>query len=261
MTKRISLLVVDDDNEIRNLLAQSLEMEGYEVDSAPDASVMMQKLSMRSFDLIIMDLMMPGEDGISATRRLRATSDTPIIMLTAKGEDIDRILGLEMGADDYVTKPFNTRELVARIRAVLRRGTMEETEKITSTEVLVFDRWYVNLVRRELCDVDGKVRELTSGEFDLLKIFVQAPGTVLSREALVRETKDRNLHAFDRSIDIQISRLRKKIEKDPRAPTLIKTIRSEGYMLTAQVRLETKPAVNEGSSESEQAHLANASGP
>lgn len=233
--QRDRLLIVDDDEDIRELLSHSLETEGFETQVSSNPADMRATLATYTPDLIIMDLMMPGEDGISATRTLRASSSIPVIMLTAKGEDLDRIIGLEMGADDYVSKPFNVRELVARIRAVLRRHRHQSDPQVTRQNLLKFEDWKIDLVKRELWSPVGEYVELTSGEFDLLKALLLESGTVMSREALLEKTKSRQLHAFDRSIDIQISRLRNKIEKDPKNPTLIKTIRSGGYMLTAQV--------------------------
>lgn len=233
--QRDRLLIVDDDEDIRELLSHSLETEGFETQVSSNPADMRATLATYTPDLIIMDLMMPGEDGISATRTLRASSSIPVIMLTAKGEDLDRIIGLEMGADDYVSKPFNVRELVARIRAVLRRHRHQSDPQVTRQNLLKFEDWKIDLVKRELWSPVGEYVELTSGEFDLLKALLLESGTVMSREALLEKTKSRQLHAFDRSVDIQISRLRNKIEKDPKNPTLIKTIRSGGYMLTAQV--------------------------
>lgn len=235
MAVQDTLILVDDDADIRELLSAALEVEGFAVRACADTEAMDAALAQGPVDLILMDLMMPGEDGISATRRLRLSSDTPIIMLTAKGDDLDRIIGLEIGADDYVPKPFNTRELIARIRAVLRRSRHVKAESSASAqEILAFDRWRVDMMTRELRDEMGSLCNLTSGEFELLKIFIQSPGEVLTREDLLQQTKGRQLHALDRSIDIQISRLRTKIEENPKKPKLIKTVRSSGYTLAAQ---------------------------
>ena len=233
------LILCDDDTEIRELLSAALQKEGFDVVTTETPEALRKALQDNPFDLIIMDLMMPGEDGITATRTLRLTSQIPLIMLTAKGEDIDRIIGLEIGADDYVAKPFNTRELIARIRAVLRRhrtNSADDQNKAPSHGPYHFEGWHLDSAKRTLYDGDGEQVDLTSGEFDLLLVFVCSPGRVLSRDYLLERTKGRLLHAFDRSVDIQVSRLRNKIEIDPKHPDLIKTIRNSGYMLTAQVK-------------------------
>ena len=185
------------------------------------------------FDLIVLDLMLPGEDGLSICRRLRAATRIPIVMLTAVAEDTDRIIGLEIGADDYLTKPFNPRELLARIRAVLRRAEAPLPHPEGST--LVFAGWRLDPARRELRDPDGVLVELTAGGFDLLAAFVARPRRVLSRDRLLDLTKGRDAQPFDRSIDVQVSRLRRKIEADPKKPEVIKTVRSGGYIFTLPV--------------------------
>ena len=228
------IMLVDDDAEIRDLLSRALAGEGFEVATAKNPEHMRSQLCRFSPDLILMDLMMPGEDGITATRKLRDESNIPLIMVSAKGEDVDRIIGLEIGADDYVAKPFNTRELTARIRAVLRRHREDTHTQAGDEGVMRFGDWTVDLAKREVYRGDI-LTDLTSGEFDLLKVFILSPGKVLSRDFLLERTKGRQLHAFDRSVDIQVSRLRNKIEETPKTPKLIKTIRSGGYMLTAQV--------------------------
>lgn len=232
------ILLVDDDVEIRDLLGSALRAEGFDVRTCPDTTEMRKALSAAPADLIVMDLMMPGEDGITATRALRAESQIPIIMLTAKGDEVDRIIGLEIGADDYMAKPFNTRELVARIRSVLRRHRFESSGVGVDRAIYRFESWALDVGKRELKDGDGNLVDLTSGEFELLKVFVLSPGRVLSREYLLEQTKGRQLHAFDRSVDIQVSRLRNKVEEDAKNPKMIKTIRSGGYMLTAQVETD-----------------------
>lgn len=232
---RERILLVDDDGELRGLLAQGLRKEGFEVETASNPEAMRALMPRFKPDLITMDLIMPGEYGITATRTLRQTSDVFVIILTAKGEDLDRIIGLEMGADDYVAKPFNTRELVARIRAVLRRGRRSSSRTAPERETVTFEGWTADMFKRLLYTPDGNLCDLTSGEFDLLRVLLESPGQVLSRSHLLERTKGRQLQAFDRSVDIQISRLRNKMEIDPKAPDLIKTIRSSGYMLTAAV--------------------------
>ena len=235
MAEKDRLLLVDDDEDIRDLLTHSLELEEFEIRAAANPKDMQRILKEFVPDLIIMDLMMPGEDGISATRNLRFKSNIPVIMLTAKGEELDRIIGLEVGADDYILKPFNMRELTARIRAVLRRHRFQASSEANRHNLLSFEGWTIDLLKRQLLNSSGDICILTSGEFDLLRVLVTNAGQVLSREILFQKTKSRELHAFDRSVDIQVSRLRNKIEKDPKNPNLIKTIRSGGYMLTAQV--------------------------
>ena len=227
------ILIVDDDREIRHLTGRYLGKHGFRVDSAADARAMDRKLRDGRFDLIVLDLMLPGEDGLSICRRLRAATGIPIVMLTAVAEDTDRIIGLEIGADDYLTKPFNPRELLARIRAVLRRA--EGPTPDPPDGALAFAGWRLDTARRELRDPDGVLVELTAGEFDLLAALVERPRRVLSRDRLLDLTKGRDAQAFDRSIDVQVSRLRRKIEADPKKPELIKTVRSGGYIFTRPV--------------------------
>jgi two-component system, OmpR family, response regulator len=227
-----NILVVDDDHEIRELLSVFLQRHGYRVGVAADGRAMRERLDSASFDLIVLDLMLPGEDGLSVCRRLRAESDLPVIMLTALGEDTDRIVGLEMGADDYLPKPFNPRELLARIKAVLRRGGAAARG---GSGVLRFAGWRLDPGRRELRGEGDVLVPLTTGEFDLLVALAEHPQRVLSRDQLLDLTKGREAGPFDRSVDIQISRLRRKIEADPREPTLIRTVRGGGYQFTATV--------------------------
>lgn len=229
------ILVVDDDREIRDLTARFLRKHGFRVDDAANAKEMDAQLADGSFDLIVLDLMMPGEDGLSICRRLRADTAIPIIMLTALGEETDRIVGLEMGADDYLPKPFNPRELLARIKAVLRRGGDFRSPLPMAGRQLIFEGWNLDLTKRELRDPEGALVSLTAGEFDLLVSLAERPQRVLSRDALLDLTRGREAGAFDRSVDVQLSRLRRKIEDDPKEPTLIKTVRGGGYMFTAAV--------------------------
>jgi two-component system OmpR family response regulator len=185
---------------------------------------------------VVLDIMMPGEDGLSLCRHLRATSEVPVIMLTAMAEDTDRVIGLEMGADDYVVKPFNPRELLARVRAVLRRAnSLPQQRAQVDAETLRFDRWQLSVARRELIGEDGVAIPLSTAEFLLLSALLAHPRMVLSRDQLLDLTRGRSAAAFDRSIDNQVSRLRKKIEANPREPALIKTVWGGGYMLTAEV--------------------------
>jgi two-component system OmpR family response regulator len=229
------LLVVDDDREIRDLLQRFLTRHGYRVDVAADGRAMQRLLDHGRFDLVVLDLMLPGEDGLAVCRRLRATTRLPIIMLTALAEETDRIIGLELGADDYLTKPFNPRELLARIRAVLRRV---ETAEPRAGIVWRFAGFRLDPARRELHDPGGAVVPLTAGEHELLLALVARPQRVLSRDQLLDLTKGRAAQPFDRSIDVQLSRLRRKIERDPKAPELIKTVRGGGYVLAVPVSRE-----------------------
>lgn len=230
------ILVVDDHSEIRDLLKRFLEQHGLRVSCARDGKEMKRLLEEREFDLLVLDLMMPGEDGLTLCRELRVKSNLPIIMLTAMGEETDRIIGLEMGADDYLAKPFNPRELLARIKAVMRR-TQAETQPAaeTLTQDLRFDRWLLDVNRRELVDEDGVGLSLSTAEFDLLKVFLERPQRVLSRDQLLDLARGREAVAFDRAIDTLVSRLRRKLERDPKNPELIKTIWGGGYMFSADV--------------------------
>jgi two-component system OmpR family response regulator len=228
------ILVVDDDREIRDLLARFLAKHALRVSVAKDGPEMMRLLDERSFDLVVLDLMMPGEDGLSLCKRLRAKSALPVIMLTAMGEDTDRIVGLEVGADDYMAKPFNPRELLARIKAVLRRGAQRTDTQPESTR-LRFAGFTLDVEARRLNNAEGMEIDLTGGEYDLLLVLLDHPGRVLTRDQLLDLTRGRLAGPVDRSVDIQISRLRKKIEIDAKEPALIKTVRGGGYVLTCPV--------------------------
>ncbi|MDD4886621.1 MAG: two-component system response regulator OmpR [Thiomonas sp.] len=226
------LMVVDDDARIRDLLRRYLSQEGYEVFVAEDSKAMSRIMVKERFDLIVLDLMLPGEDGLSICKRLRASKDqTPIIMLTAKGEDVDRIIGLEVGADDYLPKPFNPRELLARISAVLRRQPSPELPGAPSREdeTVVFGPFSLDLARRELSK-NGEVISLTTGEFAMLKALVRHPRQPLSRDRLAELARGRDYEAFDRSLDVAISRLRKIIETDAAHPRYIQTVWGVGYV-------------------------------
>jgi two-component system OmpR family response regulator len=233
------ILVVDDHQEIRDLVARHLKKEGFRVDTAADGKAMWRILVDARIDLIVLDLMLPGEDGLALCRKLRAEKPTaviPIIMLTAKGEEIDRVLGLEMGADDYMAKPFSARELVARIKAVLRRSQgPAAAEEVEAAERLRFAGWTLDVAARHLEAADGTLVPLSTGEYDLLMAFVQRPGRVLNRDQLLDLTRGRSAAPFDRSIDTQVSRLRKKIEPDAKDPTLVKTVWGGGYVFTPAV--------------------------
>ena len=229
-------LIVEDDREISNLVTRFLTTHGLRISVAPDGRSMDRILSDSRIDLVVLDIMLPGEDGLSLCQRLRAKSNVPIVILTALGDESDRILGLEMGADDYIAKPFNTRELLARIRAVLRRvSSLPENPLPTKSSVLSFEGWQLDLALRQLHAPDGTRIVLTSGEFDLLVAFCQHPQRVLTRDQLLDLTAGRTARNFDRSIDIRISRLRRKIEEDPREPKIIATVRSGGYFFAAAV--------------------------
>ena len=226
------IMVVDDDTRIRDLLRRYLTQEGFDVLLAEDGKALTRIMVRETADLIVLDLMMPGEDGLSICRRLRASGDiTPIIMLTAKGEDIDRIVGLEVGADDYLGKPFNPRELLARIQAVLRRRPTPEVPGAPSTEneVVRFGPFVFNLGARTL-HRDGQELTLTTGEFAMLKSLVRHPRVPLSREKLAQLSRGREFEPFDRSLDVQVSRLRKLIEVDAAQPRLIQTVWGVGYV-------------------------------
>ncbi|MGE0420351.1 MAG: response regulator [Acetobacteraceae bacterium] len=237
MTTAPHVLIVDDHQEIRDLVARLLTKEGFRTSVAADGKAMRKVLADGRIDLILLDLMLPGEDGLSLCRSVRADSDVPIIMLTAKGEEVDKVIGLELGADDYLPKPFGSRELIARIRAVLRRGRPEAGRGAKPPEVkrYRFDRWELNAETRDLLRSDGVTVPLSTGEYDLLLALVERPQRVLSREQLLDLARGRAAVAFDRSIDTQVSRLRRKLEADPSDPRLIKTIWGGGYMFTPQV--------------------------
>jgi two-component system OmpR family response regulator len=218
------ILVVDDHAEIRDLLKRFLEQHGFKVTCARDGKEMKRLLENGHFTLLVLDLMLPGEDGLTLCRDLRARSSLPVVMLTAMGEEMDRIIGLEMGADDYLAKPFNPRELLARIKAVLRRANLMPDVQEALPERLHFDHWQLDLSRRELVDELGVAISLSTAEFDLLKVFLERPKRVLSRDQLLDMARGREAQAFDRAIDTLVSRLRRKLEVDPKKPELIKTV-------------------------------------
>lgn len=226
------VLVVDDDPGIRDVLIDYLARQGFDARGAADGREMDQALTRDPADVVVLDLMMPGEDGLSICRRL-AEAGPPVIMLSAMGEDTDRIVGLEIGAADYLPKPCNPRELLARIRAVLRRSG--ERRPRPGGQAVRFAGWRLDLVRRELTSVSGSVSPLSSGEFHLLRVFVERPGRVLTRDQLMDLARGPSAETFDRAIDVQISRLRKKLD-DGSGRDLIETVRGEGYRLSAEVR-------------------------
>ena len=236
MAQSPHILLVEDDREIRTLVSRFLSANEFRVSTAGDGREMDRALKDSRLDLVVLDIMLPGEDGLSICRRLRASSNLPVIMLTAKGEEIDRIIGLEMGADDYLAKPFNPRELLARIRAVLRRGATGATEATPSGAVLTFEGWRLDPGIRQLRNPDGARVALTGAEFDLLLVLCERPRRVLSRDQLIDLTKGRGAAPFERSVDVLVSRLRQKLEREPKEPTLIQTIRSGGYMFSSDVK-------------------------
>lgn len=232
------IAVVDDHQEIRELVARYLEQHGYRVTTAGNAEAFRAELANGSFDLLVLDIMMPGEDGLSLCRELRNSTQLPVIFLTAMAEDADRIVGLELGGDDYLTKPFNPRELLARIRAVLRRSRSSPDGgdiEVNHGDRVRFGDKILDVARQEVAGADGVAVPLSSAEFRLLRVFLNHPGKVLSRDELLDLTSGREADVWDRSIDNQVSRLRRKIEDDPRNPGLIKTHWGDGYCFTGKV--------------------------
>lgn len=233
-----TILIIDDDNEVRELLGEYLRKNDFHTIALPDGAELIQKLSENTIDLVILDIMLPGNDGYELCKIIRTKSDVPIIMLTAVCEDTDKIVGLELGADDYLTKPFNPRELLARIKVNFRRmdNLTQRNEAIASeTAFYVFNNWKLDEGRRSLISPDAVELSISTGEYDLLYAFVNHPGRVLSRDFLIDLMKHRDAMPFDRSVDIQVSRLRQKLEINPKEPQIIKTIRNGGYMFTPKV--------------------------
>jgi len=236
----IHLLVVDDDTELRNLLGDYLRKNGYRVSLAADGNAMRKNLADHAIDLIVLDLMLPNEDGLVLCRNLRVHSNIPVIMLTAKGDETDRIIGLEMGADDYLPKPFNPRELLARIKSVLRRAqALPDHQESTGGRYLRFAHWQLDTVTRNLVAESGLVVALSGAEYRLLKIFLEHANRILSREQLLDMTQGKDAEPFDRSIDVQISRLRHRLGDDAKEPAIIKTVRGEGYVMATEVGLNS----------------------
>jgi len=233
------ILVVDDQKEICEVVQQYLASEGYRVSVANEGAGMRRAMAQGQVDLVILDLMLPGEDGLTLARELREQSSVGIIILTGRGETVDRIIGLEMGADDYLPKPFHLRELLARVKSVLRRASMRsQKEPPGGTRSRArFAGWHLDLATRELVSPDGGEVRLTTGEFDLLAAFVNNANQVLSRDRLLDLARNREAGPFDRTIDVQVGRLRRKLEPDPARPTIIKTVRGTGYIFTPTVEV------------------------
>ncbi len=229
------ILVIDDDREIRELLARYLERQHFRVTAVRDAREARRIWPTTPFQMVILDLMLPGEGGLDFARWLRAESDVPLLMLTALGEENDRIIGLELGADDYVSKPFNPRELLARMRAVLRRASEVGEKRESGSKTLFFNGWTLESARRRLLNPDGTEVPLTGGEYDLLVALLDRANKVLTRDMLLDLLRGRQAGPFDRAIDVAISRLRRKLEDDGRHAQLIKTVRGGGYVLAAEV--------------------------
>jgi two-component system OmpR family response regulator len=238
MTDNGHILIVDDQQEICDVVQEYLTGEGYRVSAAHDGSGMRRVLAQGHVDLVILDLMLPGEDGLTLARSLRSESGIGIIILTGRGETVDRIIGLEMGADDYLPKPFHLRELLARVKAVLRRAHDRTADMPQTTRSRArFAGWNLDLSSRELLSPSGEEVRLTTGEFDLLSAFVNNANQVLSRDRLLDLARNREAGPFDRTIDVQVGRLRRKLEDDPQNPTLIKTVRGSGYIFTPAVEM------------------------
>jgi two-component system OmpR family response regulator len=233
------LLIVDDQREICDLVQDYLSSEGYRVSIANDGAGMRRVMAQSAVDLVILDLMLPGEDGLTLARSLRDGSEVGIIILTGRGDTVDRIIGLEMGADDYLPKPFHPRELLARVKSVLRRVSSRTAENpFAGRSRARFAGWRLDLTSRELRSPSGKEVRLTTGEFDLLAAFVNHANQVLSRDRLLDLARNREAGPFDRTIDVQVGRLRRKLETDPQKPTLIKTVRGSGYIFTPAIEAE-----------------------
>ncbi len=234
------IVVVDDDPEIRSLLKDYLEKNGFRVTAVGEGKAMWRTLEQSRVNLVVLDIMMPGDDGLVLCRNLRARSQIPIIMLTARGEATDRIVGLEIGADDYLPKPFNPRELLARIKVGLRRAKGIVGDKMTEGAARIrFAAWTLDVVARHLIAPDGVVVPLSFGEYRLLRVLLEHPNRILNRDQILDFSKGEEWEPFDRSIDVQISRLRRRLRDDGKQPKLIKTVRGEGYLLAARVKVES----------------------
>lgn len=237
MTNKTHILLVDDEATLREPLAEYLIKQGYKVQQASDASIARSLLNAYDFDIILLDIMMPGEDGLSLCRFVTDKTDIPVIFISAKTEETERIIGLELGADDYITKPFSPRELVARIKVVLRRADKGGAQQNGTTGgAYQFSGWTLKCDKRSLIDADGINVSLSTGEYQMLLALVSRAGKVLNRDQLLDITQGREAHAFDRAVDNQISRLRRKIETDPKNPEIIKTVWGGGYILAGEVK-------------------------
>jgi two-component system OmpR family response regulator len=236
MNQQQTILIVDDDPEIRRLLSSYLSQHGFATKTAANGDNLISVIESEPTDLVVLDNMMPGKDGFTLCREVRAYSDVPIIMLTSRGDLIDRIVGLELGADDYIPKPFDPRELLTRIRAVLRRAqTMPKGPRPSDVRLIRFAQWELDTVTRQLLSPDGVVVALSGAEYDLLRAFVDRPNRVLNRDQLMNIMEGKSVDPFDRTIDVRVSRLRQRLLDDARSPRIIKTIRSEGYILAVEV--------------------------
>lgn len=240
MANQGTILIVEDDAEIRATVSRIFDYEGFGVKEASDGATMRKALADNLIDLVILDLMLPGEDGLTLARELRKTGNIPIIILTGKDEPIDKVIGLEIGADDYITKPFFQRELVARVRSVLRRtekGSPPEAE--FTRRMIRFDNWTLDLDGQYLMSEDGKIVSLTAYEYQVLAALAQHPGRVLSREQILDLVAARNWEPYDRSIDVLIGKVRRKLNDNPKSPSIIKTVRNSGYLFMAKTELST----------------------
>ena len=236
MTKQDHILIVDDDAEIRGLLGEYLRKQGYRATAVADGKGMRAAIEKSRPDVIVLDLMLPGEDGLDLCRAVRARSNIPIIMLTARGDETDRIVGLELGADDYVAKPFNPRELLARVKSVLRRArSLPDNLKPETAGSYRFAGWMLDATTRNLTAPDRVVIPLSGAEFRLLRVFLDHPNRVLARDQLIDLMRSRDAGPFDRAIDVQVSRLRQRLREDAKEPAIIKTVRGQGYVFAAQV--------------------------
>ena len=239
MDRQDQILIVDDDAEIRTLLTRYLEKNGLRATAVGDGRAMWQALDRGAFDLVVLDLMLPGDDGLTLCRTLRGKSDIPVIMLTARGEETDRIVGLEMGADDYLPKPFSARELLARIKVILRRTrSLPPNLQPQGDGLLRFAGWALDTARRQLIAPAGEEAPIGGAEYKLLRVFLDHPNRVLDRDQLLDLSQGREADPLDRSIDVQVSRLRHRLGDDPKNPQLIKTVRGEGYVLSVPVNRE-----------------------
>jgi two-component system OmpR family response regulator len=233
---RDRVLIVDDDEDIQSLLEAYLRKNGFDAQAVGDGKTMWEALAAKPVSMVVLDLMLPGEDGLALCRQLRQRSQVPVLMLTARGEAVDRILGLEMGADDYLPKPFDPRELLARIRSILRRAkSLPADTEVNVPETFTFQGWRLDTRARNLCAPDGVVVPLSGAEYRLLLIFLQNPNIVLSRDQLANFTYGRDADPLDRTLDMQVSRLRERLREQAREPEIIKTVRGKGYVLATRV--------------------------